>query len=110
MDDKSASVYLSDGGHFENLGIYELVRRRCTYIIVGDATADPELKFGDLGNAVRKCWADFGVDIDIDASQIRRSQSSNRSQWHCVVGKIHYPKCDDVGTRLEGKLIYMKAL
>ncbi len=43
-------VSLSDGGHFENLGIYELVRRRCRYIIVGDAEQDEDFKFGGLGS------------------------------------------------------------
>ena len=34
-------VYLSDGGHFENLGLYEMVRRRCHCILVVDAGCDP---------------------------------------------------------------------
>src|SRR5580700_10420619 len=41
-DDTSQYVYLSDGGHFENLGIYEMVRRRCRYIVVSDAGCDPK--------------------------------------------------------------------
>jgi hypothetical protein len=40
-DDRSW-VYLSDGGHFENLGIYELVRRRCRFIVASDAGGDPD--------------------------------------------------------------------
>ena len=51
-DDASEYVYLSDGGHFENLGIYEMVRRQMTYIIACDADADPKYEFGDLANAV----------------------------------------------------------
>lgn len=35
--DESRYVYLSDGGHFENLGLYEMVRRRCRFIVVIDA-------------------------------------------------------------------------
>ena len=34
-------VYLSDGGHFENMGIYELMRRRCKFIIAIDGTGEP---------------------------------------------------------------------
>src|SRR5262249_35488523 len=37
--DKADYVYLSDGGHFENLALYEMVRRRCRYIVVIDAGA-----------------------------------------------------------------------
>jgi hypothetical protein len=61
--DRGRYVYLSDGGHFENLGIYEMVRRRCRYIVVSDAGCDPDFQLGDLGNAVRKVWIDFGVAI-----------------------------------------------
>ncbi|MGB7042449.1 MAG: hypothetical protein WBD83_23060, partial [Xanthobacteraceae bacterium] len=52
--DESRYVYLSDGGHFENLGLYEMVRRRCRFIVVIDAGCDPNFAFEDLGNAVRK--------------------------------------------------------
>ena len=72
-------VSLSDGGHFENLGIYELVRRRCRYIIVGDAEQDGDFTFGGLGSAIRRCRADFGVEIDIDISAISR-RSTNGAQ------------------------------
>ncbi len=61
---------LTDGGHFENLGLYELVRRRLKLIVVCDATADPDFKFTDLANAVQKVRADFGAIIDIDAEQL----------------------------------------
>ena len=57
-------VYLSDGGHFENLGLYEMVRRRCRVIVVIDASRDPDYTFNDLGNALRKIWIDLGVSID----------------------------------------------
>jgi hypothetical protein len=56
-------VYLSDGGHFENLGIYEMVRRRNRFILVVDGGCDPEYKFEDLGNAIRKIYIDLGIRI-----------------------------------------------
>lgn len=55
---------LSDGGHFENLAIYELIRRRCPLILVSDAGADPKFEFGDLQNSVRRVSQDFGVKIE----------------------------------------------
>jgi len=61
----SPYVYLSDGGHFENLGIYELVRRRCACVVAIDAGQDQDSTFEDLGNAIRKCYADFGVTIEV---------------------------------------------
>ncbi len=54
---------LSDGGHFENLGGYELLRRRLPLIVVVDAEADPEYRFAGLSNLVRKARTDFGAEI-----------------------------------------------
>jgi hypothetical protein len=59
-------VYLSDGGHFENLGLYEMVRRRCRFIVVIDAGCDATFTFDDLGNAVRKIFIDLGIRITFE--------------------------------------------
>lgn len=117
-------VNLSDGGHFENLGLYELVRRRARFIIVCDAEEDGGLTFGSLGGVVRKCRADFGVEIDIDPEPIRR-RDSGFSGTHCVVGTITYPEdetafaagltgglgpLNDTSTRrARGWLLYLKS-
>lgn len=60
-------VYLSDGGHFENTGVYELVRRQCRVIVAVDAGADPQRRYDDLGEAIRKCRVDLGADIRFDS-------------------------------------------
>lgn len=106
-DETSRFVYLSDGGHFENLGIYELVRRRCHFIVASDAGADPDFTFQDLGNAVRKCCIDFGVDIDIDTERVLHDPETDRSVWHCAVGSIRYDKIDPQAA--PGVLLYIKA-
>ena len=106
-DDDSDYVYLSDGGHFENLGVYELVRRRCRYIIACDSGEDRSLRFEDLGNAIRKCRADLGVDIEIDLDQVRHAHESGSSQWHCAIGTIHYEAVDNEGR--PGTLVYIKS-
>jgi hypothetical protein len=100
-DDGGEYVHLSDGGHFENLGLYELVRRRCHFIVSVDAAADPARAFADLGNAVQKCRVDFGVDIRIDVSALR-PQANGMAQRSCAVGSIDYPD----GSR--GTLLYLK--
>ena len=87
---RSRYVNVSDGGHFDNLGLYELVRRRCRYIVVCDSEADPNLVFEGLGGAIRKCRADFGVEITLDPEPIRRV--NGRSKSHCVIGTIAYPE------------------
>lgn len=75
--DEKPWVYLSDGGHFENLGIYEMVRRRNRFIMVVDGGCDPHYKFEDLGNAIRKIYIDLGVRIymnDLDKLRNRPPQ------------------------------------
>jgi len=105
-DENSGFVYLSDGGHFENLGIYELVRRKCRFIIAIDAGMDPKFGFEDLGNAVRKCQVDFGVRIDIDTKASVPAQGTGRSLYHCGVGRIHYEETDPGA--ISGYLLYIK--
>jgi hypothetical protein len=102
----SSYVYLSDGGHFENLGAYELVRRRCRYVVVCDAGCDGQHLFEDLGNLIRKCRADFGVPIEIDTGALRRSAETRHVRWHCAVGKIRYDAVD-YGA-VPGTLVYLK--
>jgi hypothetical protein len=94
-------VYLSDGGHFENLGIYEMVRRHCRYIVVSDAGCDPETKLEDLGNAARKCFIDFGVQIDFKELNLPARPESAGA--YCAMGEIKYP-----GVPYEGWILYVK--
>jgi hypothetical protein len=106
-DDEAAFVYLSDGGHFENMGLYELVKRRCGLIIVGDAEADGNYGFQGLGNAIRKCRIDMGIDIDLDVSEIAPQKVGKPSKKHCAVGTIHYENADMNAP--SGKIIYFKS-
>jgi hypothetical protein len=85
-NERSKWIYLSDGGHFENLGLYELVRRRCRRIICVDAGADPHRAFGDLGNAVQKCRVDFGVEIEIDTYPLSIDVIDGRSESAFSIG------------------------
>ncbi|HTI44848.1 MAG TPA: hypothetical protein VL462_00620 [Candidatus Nitrosotalea sp.] len=118
-DDKDF-VYLSDGGHFENLGLYEMVRRRCRYIIVSDGGCDPNCALEDLGNAVRKIEIDLGVRITFqDLQKLKPRLSVEDAQdgkcqddqkcW--CVGKIGYKEADyrdGGGADADGYIIYIK--
>ena len=81
-DDEAGYVYLSDGGHFENLGLYELVKRRCKFIVVSDADCDDKYAFGDVGNAIRKCREDIGVEIVLDTSNLIPITDSELSEQY----------------------------
>lgn len=101
--------YLSDGGHFENLGGYELIRRRLPLIIVIDAEADPEYVFEGLANLARKARLDFQTEIAfLDADALDRlagltapgaegdaEQAGGR--WRSLFGSL-----DDLRPRLLG--------
>jgi hypothetical protein len=105
--DEGKYIYLSDGGHFENLGIYELVRRRCRFIVACDAEEDHLFGFGGLGNAIEKCRSDFGIDIDIDVEPIRDRSEKGHSRWHCAIGRIFYTRVDQ--NARDGILVYLKS-
>ena len=59
-------LQISDGGHFENTGVYELVRRRVKLIVCCDAAADPGFDFKDLQVLMRRIGTDFGARIEFD--------------------------------------------
>ena len=107
-DDDSEYVYLSDGGHFENLALYELVRRRCKLIIACDASCDSAYGCSDLHNAMERCRVDFGVEIEMKADEIGRITPGGnpaRAASHYAVGAIHYVPGDP---KSDGVLIYLK--
>ena len=103
-NDAGKAVYLSDGGHFENLGLYEMVRRRCRRILVIDADADGQAYFEDLGNAVRKIRIDLDIEIVFDPTVAigSRAQPLNPFRWFAYA-EIRYPE-----TEIRGELIYLK--
>ena len=118
MRESSGTIYLTDGGHIENLGIYELLRRRCELIIAVDAEADPEMSFRSLVALQRYARIDLGVLIDLPWAEIRdgtRAASEEIAKSggsppdaaphgpHCAVGKIIYPQ------DREGILLYVKS-
>ena len=105
-NDQRRFVNLSDGGHFENLGLYELIRRRCRFIIVGDGGQDSDMKFGELGNVIEKCRTDFDIDIDIRIDPLRLKPNSTWNGQHCILGTIRYDKMDP---GQDGILLYIKS-
>lgn len=102
-NEKSDYLAVSDGGHFENLAIYELLRRRCKLIIASDGECDPKIQFEGLGNLIRLAQVDLGIRIEIDVNPLRPDDKTGWSAERAALGKINYP---DGG---EGWLIYFKA-
>lgn len=105
-DQQKGYVYLSDGGHFENLAVYELIRRRCRVIVACDADADGSYAFDNLLSLIEKARTDFGARIEIDYSLTRPPAESRESERNCVAGTIYYDPHDPTDT---GTLILIKA-
>ncbi len=109
LSEQDSRIHLADGGHFENLGLYELLRRRCRYIIVSDAGADPDCTLADLGQAVQRARADFNADVNICADPLFHAKGEQgaggelRRRAH-LVGRVTYAD----GT--QGEILYLKAL
>jgi hypothetical protein len=101
--DEGEWVYLSDGGHFENLGLYEMIRRHCRFIVISDASCDPDCAFEDLGNATRKIYIDFGVSIEFEKIAIHPRETPPAAGASCAIGTIKYP-----GSDRPGWLLYIK--
>lgn len=117
-------VNISDGGHIENLGVFELLRRRCKLIIAIDASCDPDYNFTDLRNLVVRAREKLGLKIEFckkPEDEIRPKPSSAYSDQHyvkakvtCLPRKIKDPKKKpdpllDYDPNYEGTLIYVKS-
>lgn len=114
VDDKAAYVYLSDGGHFENLGLYEMVLRRCRFIVVSDASTDPDYSFQSLAMSIRQIRVDLGVPIDLQELSVTNPAQDMKNKY-CAIGTIRYSCVDRVQTDtstsdkdFDGVLIYIK--
>jgi hypothetical protein len=134
-DDKSPYVYLSDGGHFDNFGLYEMILRRCRFIVVGDASTDTTYCFESLANAIRQIRVDFGVPIELRNLKQQKSEDKitgmhfdkepKQANRYCAVFDIQYscvdkpkpddqlkgddqPKREEPDSAYDGVLIYIK--
>jgi hypothetical protein len=106
-NERNKWAYLSDGGHFENLGLYEMVLRRCRHIIVADGSCDNEYAFEDLVNAMRKIRIDLGIPIEFPDGL--RIGGDHRGHLHCTVAQIKYSAIDGNPEEEDGWLLYFKS-
>lgn len=60
---RKKKINISDGGHIENLGAYELLRRGCRLIIAVDAGEDKLYTFFDLNNLIIRARNELGLEI-----------------------------------------------
>jgi hypothetical protein len=90
--DQGPYCYLTDGGHFDNTGVYSLVERGCRYVVMVDCGADPRTVFDDLSNLVRRCRIDFHAEINLDPLDPLRYETAVPERKHFVIGTITYDR------------------
>ena len=84
-------VYVTDGGHYENLGLVEALRRGATEIIVLDASGDAPDSWSAFGLAVQTARADLGVEIDLDPTKMRPRSGGKGAPTLVAQGTCTYP-------------------
>lgn len=107
MDEKGPWINLSDGGHIENLGVYELLRRRCKYIVAIDGEEDAKMTFHGLATLQRLAAIDLGVSIEADLDDLRLTKAGF-SRSHFRFCRIRYPKGNRGSEDEFGYLLYVK--
>ena len=119
ITETSYTVYLTDGGNIENLGLYSLLKRKCQVVIVVDAEADPTMSFGSFLALERYARIDLGATIDMPWQAIQERTLAVDKAFdqldddenampaapgpHCAAGEIQY------GPDETGILFYVKA-
>ncbi|MBI5850495.1 MAG: patatin-like phospholipase family protein [Planctomycetes bacterium] len=102
MKEDTRFLNVSDGGHIENLGILELLRRRCRFIVAVDAEADDGISCAGLITALRLARVDFDVKVALELDDLVRAKSGT-TRKHFAFGLILYPDGPP------GYLLYVKA-
>jgi len=102
-------IELTDGGHFDNTGLYELIRRRVKIIVLSQGSQDIGYSMDDLANAIQRVRVDFGVHIRFTSDAypldaMRPAELGSRVKRGWALGTIKYP-----GTDKQGILLYLQA-
>jgi hypothetical protein len=110
-NDVGSYCYLTDGGHFDNTGLYALVERGCRTIVLVDNGADPKPPtFEDLGETIRRCRIDFGTEIDLS---VRTFREGKPAPAHYAIGTVRYAPAHlrALGVardELDGRIVWIK--
>lgn len=110
-------LYITDGGHYENLGLVELLRRGCTKVYCLDASGvgHDGAEFGALGEAIALARSELGVEIEFDPAreekdptQLLPAGADQFAKRDVVSATITYPKRPDGSRPADGTLVYVR--
>jgi len=119
LNEKATFIEVTDGGHFENTALYELIRRRVRVIVAVEAGQDDGCKLDDLANAIERARVDFGVHIRFDEADwnlnyLRSDEKSGLARRGFAIGSIRYPEIPqpdpEVATYIDGVILYIQAI
>lgn len=116
LSEEAHFIELTDGGHFDNTALYELIRRRTRLIIVAEAGCDPTFAMEDLANAIEKVRVDFSVFIEFkdptySLEALRPRGRRELAPHGFAIGRIRYPKRGATSPEYEdGLLVYLQAV
>jgi hypothetical protein len=109
-------LYVTDGGHYDNLGLVELLRAGCTTIFCLDGGGDRAGSYQALGEAVALARSELGVDVEIDPLAIVAPKKKEFAPTDHVIGRIRYrgttgeaPGDGQAGDEGTGLLVYCRA-
>lgn len=122
MSNRARRIYVTDGGHYENLGLIELLRRKCTLIYCFDASGDPPDSFTTLAETLALARTDLGVEIPVDPETLRQQMQTIQGNGrpharlsHVVIPFRYSADAKVAGHRLKegvtpasGTLVYVK--
>jgi hypothetical protein len=95
---KHRYVFISDGGHWDNSGVVELLRRRCRTIFAVDASID-EFRLGNLLRLIALARTELGVEFEADGLLL---------ESHDPVVRIRFGYPDDTPDSPAGYLILLR--
>ncbi|MFF5989600.1 patatin-like phospholipase family protein [Prauserella flavalba] len=116
-------LHVTDGGHYDNLGLVELFRRRCTLIYCVDASNDAPPTAGTLARALTLARHELGVRVELDdpwpaepgqvhhvpgAEQLTLAGRLTASPL--ITGTIHYPPESGLAAEVTGRLVVARAV
>jgi hypothetical protein len=118
---KERLLQVTDGGHYENLGIVELLRRRCTTIYCIDGGGDSPPTAAGLAEAIALAETELGVRIDLtdpfaaepgagrplSPDTTLAALNATLTREPVITGTIHYPPASGLPEKARTGVIYV---
>ncbi|HUB72854.1 MAG TPA: hypothetical protein VL979_02305 [Solirubrobacteraceae bacterium] len=99
-------LYVTDGGHYENLGLVELLRRGCTQIYCFDASGGEGYEV--LGDAIALARSELGVEVGTIEPKSMFPNTESVAEAMAVHVDFRYPSSAGGGADVPCRLVYAR--